>query len=118
MQSLAEFLGTHRTEDESLEPTELPQLTVKDFCRGVLESCEYRQSVLDRVRLGSLPPAVELMMYARAYGAVPDRVEHVGDDGGPIEVITRVVRIVVDADGREVGADGNEADAHMRKIVH
>ena len=91
-QTLAEFLGTDQADNL---PTELPQLTVKDFCRGVLESREYRQSVVHRINLGTLPAAVELMMYARAYGAVPDRVEHTGVDGDPIEVITRIVRVVV-----------------------
>jgi hypothetical protein len=92
LQTLAEFLGT----DQALNlPTELPQLTVKDFCRGVLESREYRQSVLQRVTLGNLPPAVECRMYDYAYGKPPDRVEHTGADGKPMEMITEVRRVIV-----------------------
>lgn len=94
LQTLAEFLGTDQA---TPEPTELPQLTVKDFCKGVLESREYRQSVLHRITLGTLPPAVECRMYDYAYGKPPDRVEHSGPDGKPIETITEVRRVVVSA---------------------
>lgn len=90
--TLAEFLGTDQVPDA---PTQLPQLTVKEFCRGVLESQEYRKSVIQRVILGSLPPAVECRMYDYAYGKPPDRVEHSGPDGKPIETITEVRRVVV-----------------------
>lgn len=52
-----------------------PKLTVKDFCRGVLNSQEYRESLYRRVLLDELPPAVECMMWDRAWGKVVDKVE-------------------------------------------
>ncbi len=92
VQTLAEFLGTDQAPDI---PTELPQLTVKEFCRGVLESREYRQSILQRITMGSLPPAIECRMYDYAYGKPVEHVEHSGVDGKPIEMITEVRRTVV-----------------------
>lgn len=93
VQSLAEFLGTASQLESSY--VDCTDLTVRDFCRGVLQSREYRQSVLDRITLGLLPPAVECKMYDYAYGKPPDRVEHTGKDGRPIESITEVRRVVI-----------------------
>ena len=90
-QTLAEFLGT--TEQQS--QVDFPELTVRDFCRGVLQSLEYRQSVKDRIALGTLPPAVECRMYDYAYGKPVEHVEHTGKDGGAI--VTRVERVIVSA---------------------
>ena len=92
LQTLAEFLGTDQA---SNLPTELPQLTVQDFCKGVLESREYRQSILQRIVLGTLPSAVELRMMDYGWGKPPERIEHTGKDGKPIETITEVRRVVI-----------------------
>jgi hypothetical protein len=92
--SLAEFLGTARPDlGEPTPPSaDLESLTIADFCKGVLTSPEYRQSVLNRITLGTLPPAVEIRMYDYAYGKPPDRVEHTGKDGKPLEIVRRIVR--------------------------
>ncbi len=91
IETLADFLG----HDEPSPPPAFRELTVQEFCRGILQSQEYRQSVLDRVTLGTLPAAVECKMYEYAYGKPPDRVEHTGKDGQPIETITEVRRVIV-----------------------
>lgn len=38
------------------------------FARDLLESKDYRDSVKTRVRLGTLPPAIEAMLWHYAYG--------------------------------------------------
>lgn len=60
---------------------------VKDFCRGVLTSREYRQSIVDRVSLGSLAPAVECRLFDYAYGKPVERFE-VKDTTDPLEELT------------------------------
>jgi hypothetical protein len=95
LQTLADFLGTEPSPLEE-EGVDVTTLTVKEFCRGVLTSREYRQSILDRVTRGTLPPAIECRMYDYAYGKPVEHVEHTGEHGQPIEVITRVVRVIVD----------------------
>jgi len=94
IQTLAEFLGTEDAYSAPLDETR-EEMSVKDFCRGILTSREYRQSIRDRIALGNLPPAVELRLYDYAYGKPPDKVEHTGKDGQPIETITEVRRVVV-----------------------
>jgi hypothetical protein len=81
----------YRTVDTSLE------FSVEEFCRCVLQSREYRQSVLDRVRNNALPSAVECKMYDYAYGKPVERVEHSTKDGKPlVTVIERQYVDVVD----------------------
>lgn len=64
-----------------------PKLTVKDFCRGVLNSTEYRESLYRRVLLDELPPAVECMMWDRAWGKTVEKVE-IKDTTAPLEALT------------------------------
>lgn len=94
MQSLADFLGVpDPARPGRLAAPEPENLTAESFCRNIIASPEYRQSILNRIILGGLPPAVECLMWHYAYGKAPDRVEHTGKDGAPI--ITEVRRIVV-----------------------
>lgn len=64
-----------------------PKLTVKDFCRGVLNSEEYRESLYRRVLLDELPSAVECMMWDRAWGKTVEKVE-IKDTTAPLEALT------------------------------
>lgn len=64
-----------------------PKLTVKDFCKGVLNSQEYRESLMRRVILDELPPAVECMLWDRAWGKTVEKVE-VKDTTGQLEELT------------------------------
>lgn len=78
LQSLAQFLGVSQevpADDHDEQDLAVAQLTVQDFCRGVLASREYRQSVLDRIVLGTLPSAVELRMYDYAHGKPVEHFE-------------------------------------------
>ena len=83
MKSLADYLGVaDQKESDSSDspaasaPASTPtKLTVKSFAREVLNSREYRQSILNRVLLGDLPPAVECLLYHYAYGKPVERLE-------------------------------------------
>jgi hypothetical protein len=67
--------------DAPREP--VPKLTVKDFCRGILESREYREALMQRIIMHALPAAVECMLYDRAYGKTVDKLE-VKDTTNPL----------------------------------
>ena len=76
MQSLADFLGARNLPEDTPNPDPpAPKVSIKDRARQILESREYFQSVLDRIKLGTLPPAVELRFYDEAYGKVVTRLE-------------------------------------------
>lgn len=76
-ETLGEFLGLQPEQpvEEAPRPSLFDTLTIKDFCKGVLASREYRKSILDRITLGSLPPAVECRMYDYAYGKPVEKIE-------------------------------------------
>lgn len=80
MESLADFLGANdRWSDKdpvsTRTPTASPRLSSRLFFRQFLHSPEYRQSLIDRVRLGTLPPALEVLMHHYAYGKPVEHVE-------------------------------------------
>lgn len=77
MESLASFLGVR---DPAMPDAPEPRafdanISIRDFCKGVLRSAEYRASIVQRIRLGTLPPAVEIAMYHYAEGKPVERVE-------------------------------------------
>ena len=49
-------------------------LEIRAFCRSVVESADYRQKLYDDAVARRLSPAVELMLWDRAYGAVPKEI--------------------------------------------
>ena len=78
MKTLADVLGVPDPNDETTSHQSVapaPKLSAKKFCRQVLESAEYRASLLRRIILDELPPAVECKMYEYAYGKPIARVE-------------------------------------------
>lgn len=101
MKSLAEHLGVVDPRDRDPEAKPLPaltELTGVDFCEGVLNSREYRESILRRILLDDLPPAVELRLMDMGWGKPVDRVEHTGKDGQPIETVTEIRNVIVRAE--------------------
>lgn len=79
MKSLADHLGVSVRPDEvhPQEPSdeELLSMSVRDFARGILRSRDYRRSIIQRVVLGNLPPAVEVLLYHYAEGKPVDKLE-------------------------------------------
>ena len=75
MESLATFLGVSQapTENKGQEPEAPPldDLSPQDFCRMILRSQEYRLSVLQRIKLGTLPPGIERWLWDTAAEARP-----------------------------------------------
>ena len=66
------------------------------FCKAVLNSYEFRQYIVHSLTLGSIPAAVMIrIMDTAGWQKPPDRVEHTGKDGQPIETVTEVRRIVI-----------------------
>lgn len=88
IQSLAEFLNVpDSNQSEPFRPVEQPvclKMSARDFCRHILSSIEYRMSVLNRITLGTLPPAVECLIHYYAHGKPVERVE-VKDTSDPLD---------------------------------
>lgn len=118
-QSLADYLGLEPLGDQQLEtrtePTVERLLDVTDpkaFCAGILESREFRQYIVHGITLGDLPPAVMCRIIDHAWGKPPDRIEHTGKDGNPIETITEVRRVIVRENSIE------EEEDRPRTVTH
>lgn len=99
MKSLAEFLGVDdpRLPEKHIEDVFDETLSVQDFCRGVLRSREYRQSVQRRILLDELPPAIEVLFYHYAEGKPTENVA-VSGEVAVTKVVREVVRAVDDED--------------------
>ena len=76
MKSLAEHLGVidAKHPEQPAEPFD-PDMSDQDFCRGILCSPEYRASLRRRIDIDDLQPAVEAMLWNRAYGPVKEKIE-------------------------------------------
>lgn len=96
MQSLAEHLGTLMPAQEG-ERLRLEDIADSEaFARAVLSSREFRSYIVDGLVLGSLPPAVILrVMDMGGWTKPPERIEHTGRDGRPIETV-KIIRVIVD----------------------
>jgi hypothetical protein len=102
MESLADFLGTNLPDP----PFEAHKLCLEDitdskaFALAVLDSREFRQYIVSGLTLGNLPGFASILgkLMDHAWGKPPERVEHTGKDGKPIETITEVRRVIVRAD--------------------
>lgn len=62
-------------------------LEAKQFCASIVDGHAYRQRLQERALEGSLPPALEQMIWHYAKGKPPDKVEVTGDEGGPLRVV-------------------------------
>ena len=61
--------------------------TGKDFAEHLLQSKQYRESVMRRIVVDALPSAVEVMLFHYAYGKPVERVE-VRDTNNSLENLT------------------------------
>lgn len=75
--SLADTLGVQDPAQPAKPAAPAPstKLTAKSFCKDILNSQEYRESILHRIIMGELPPAIECMLWDRAHGKTVERVE-------------------------------------------
>lgn len=97
MKSLAEHLGV-----EAVPPGEEPQLRLEDindpteFAKAVLNSYEFRRYIVNMLILGELPSAVLLrVMDLAGWQAPPKKIELSGANGGPIQTVSEVRRVLV-----------------------
>jgi hypothetical protein len=98
MKSLADTLGIVDPPREQLPSatTHLEHLTGKEFAEAVLDSLEFRKYICEGVRFGTIPSAILVRLIDHGWGKPPDRIEHTGKDGKPIETtVTEVRRVVV-----------------------
>src|SRR6185295_14883674 len=88
--SLADVLGV----PDPREPEHVTQVTAKNFkltakafCKEVLDSRQYRESLMRRIITDSLPPAVEQLLYYYGHGKPVDRIE-VKETGADLSELT------------------------------
>lgn len=99
-QSLADYLGLP---DDPKAPLDSSLLNLKEIedgeelGRAILNSIEFRQYLYLGLRLGTLPGFTSILgrFIDHAIGKAPERHEHTGKDGQPIEMITEVRRTIV-----------------------
>ena len=70
-------------------------LSGRAFSEAVLNSEEFRFYIIEGLTEKTIPPAVLCRLIDHGWGKPPDRVEHTGKDGLPIETITEVRRVIV-----------------------
>lgn len=96
METLAHYLGVEPQQPVA-EPFSLEDITdAKQFAEALLNSREFRSYIINSLALGSIPSAVLIrVMDLAGWTKPPERIEHTGKDGQPIETITEVRRIIV-----------------------
>ena len=123
-QSLADFLGVQDpvTKEAPSEPSRPnARLTAKAFCKQILESKDYRDSLVRRIVMDELPPAVEVLLYHYAHGKPVERVE-VKDTTDPLEDFTpeqleeRAARLLEIAQALAKDEDHVEPGAKPRQV--
>ena len=99
MKSLYDALGLPESSPVTPKPSmqdvlldEIADMSGEEFCKGIINSREYKLSVIERVIAKTLPPAVECRLLDHAFGKPPTKLEHTGT----IENIERVVHEIVD----------------------
>lgn len=78
VKTLAEHLGVVDLKPEPAGQDEIKfdeNMSIEEFCRGVLKSRTYRESIQRRILIDELPPAIELMMWDRAFGTRKKQIE-------------------------------------------
>ena len=98
MQSLADLLRLSDPatpeaprRDDRTDVRSLPT-NVRQFCRAVVESPEYRAALYERIVERELPPQVEAMIWDRAYGKVTERLEIKDKSYNTREMTTEQIR--------------------------
>lgn len=93
-QSLADFLGVTdpvTKQEPASDQGPSVDITAKDFSVAILNTKQYRDSLLRRILMDELPPAVEVLLYHYAHGKPTEKLEHSGPNGGPIETTRRII---------------------------
>ena len=78
VKSLAEFLGANQpSQAQDARPLTAAQrrMSIREFCKGILQSQEYRDSIVRRIMFDALPAQVEQLIYFYAEGKPVERIE-------------------------------------------
>jgi hypothetical protein len=94
MESLADYLGLGPTPQDDPRSSEPTFQTAEEFSQAVLSSPEFFRYIINSLALGTLPSGVLTRLMDYGWGKPPERVEHTGKNGQPIEV-TEVRRVIV-----------------------
>ena len=88
-QSLADILGVQdpSAPDLPVRPAPSAKLTAKAFAKDLLNTPQYRESLMRRIVMDTLPAAVETLLYYYAHGKPTERVE-VKDKSERVEDLT------------------------------
>lgn len=62
-------------------------LEARKFAQGIVASAKYRKTLREQAENGELPPPIQTMLWAYAYGKPPEKVEITGEDSGPLQVV-------------------------------
>jgi len=104
-QSLAELLNVEDPRPVEDRPTNdfdsLVDLKGREFCEAFLQTREFRQYLMNGLALGDISPAILGRIMDQVWGKAPDRVELTGKNGGAIETITEVRRVIVHAEDED-----------------
>lgn len=98
-QTLADLLGVPDAPPAAARFEDLVDVAdAKAFGAAILDSREFKQYIVDGLRLGTLPGFAGVLRFflEHALGKPVERVEHTGAGGGPI--VTEVRRVIVRAD--------------------
>jgi hypothetical protein len=89
--------------EEREEVFSLEKMTGEEFADAILNSRIFRRYIIDSMRLGTIPASVlnRLMDCHPEWAKQPDRIEHTGKDGQPIETVTIVRRVIVRSPNEE-----------------
>lgn len=107
-QTLADLLGASEL------PARLEDVAgdAKAFCEAVLNSAEFRQYVVSGLLLGSIPAAIlSRVMDVAGWPKSADVHKLVGANGGPIETVTEVRRVIVDPSAEKQQQQFEEEEA-------
>lgn len=77
-ESLADFLGVRdprKADDDSKPAKKITRKAISEFARDILSTEEYRASLLRRIFLDELPPAIEALLYHYAHGKPVEKLE-------------------------------------------
>ena len=95
MKSLFESL--HLDDSAPIPESAITELSGKAFSQAVLDSREFREYIVNGIKLRDIPSPILCRLIDHGWGKPPEKVELTGKDGQPIEAVTEVRRVIVHA---------------------
>jgi hypothetical protein len=108
MQEVSSTLANVLGEATPTLESELSLIDITDpkaFIEALLKSREFRLYVVNGLVSYTFPPSLLIKLLDHLWGKPPERVEHTGKDGKPIELVTEVRRVIVRVDAKDLPRD-------------